>query len=390
MALVASCAVGGSDEPATQDKAAADAVINVLPYGKAKNVAPDTTVLVAAQGGALSAVTVRAGGGAAGRGTVMKGVLSADRTKWRSSRSMSPGTTYTVSATATNPDGKQTKVETAFTTVQSTAAVGIKDITPQKGELVGVGMPIMITFDKEITNRVDVERNLRVVTSKAIEGAWHWVDGKTVHFRPRDYWPSHTKVKLIGQLNGVEVDTGRYATQDFTHEFKVGRSQMSVVNTDTHMMKVRRDGEVIKNFPISAGRGGTWKYYTTNGKHVAMSMEPVVIMDSSTVGCGPGCPGYYRQTVYSNVRISNSGEYVHGAPWSVGSQGNSNVSHGCVNVGPENARWFMKNTLRGDPIDVVGSPRQLEPFNGWGQWQMSWHRWVKGSAVSLAFDTEKL
>ncbi|GII90188.1 hypothetical protein Ssi02_04190 [Sinosporangium siamense] len=389
MALIASCAVGGAGEESGDGKAptTAEAAISVVPSGRVGPVTPDTTVLISTYGGTLTAVTVRAAGG---RGEAVKGVLSADRTQWRSSRSMAPGTTYTVSATAANPSGKATKVDSTFSTVKSTAPFAIKDITPTKGETVGVGMPIMITFDREVNNRVDVERNLRVVTSKRVEGAWHWVDGTTVHFRPREYWPSNTKVKLIGQLRGVEVDNGRYATQDFTHEFAVGRTQVSTVNTDTHMMKVRRNGRVIRNFGISAGRGGVTKYYTTNGKHIAMSMEPVVIMDSSTVGCGPGCPGYYRQTVYSNVRISNSGEYVHGAPWSVGSQGSANVSHGCVNVAPENARWFMRNTLRGDPINVTGSPRELEPFNGWGQWQMPWHRWVKGSAVSLGFDTEKL
>ena len=91
--------------------------------------------------------------------------------------------------------------------------------------------------------------------------------------------------------------------------------------------------------PMSAGQGGDWKYYTTSGIHLAMSREPVTVMTSP--GIGPGSAGYYQLTVYNTVRISNSGEYVHSAPWSVGSQGYANVSHGCVNVSPENAAWFI-------------------------------------------------
>lgn len=98
-------------------------------------------------------------------------------------------------------------------------------------------------------------------------------------------------------------------------------------------------------------------------------------------GIGPGSAGYYRMTVYNTVRISNSGEYVHSAPWSVGSQGYSNVSHGCVNVSPSNASWFINNTLIGDPIIITGTPRTLEPTNGWGHWQESWKQWLRWSAL---------
>jgi lipoprotein-anchoring transpeptidase ErfK/SrfK len=137
--------------------------------------------------------------------------------------------------------------------------------------------------------------------------------------------------------------------------------------------------------PMSAGQGGAWKYYTTSGVHLAMSREPVTVMTSP--GIGPGSAGYYQMTVYNTVRISNSGEYIHSAPWSVGSQGYSNVSHGCVNVSPDNAKWFIDNTLIGDPIIITGSPRKLEPTNGWGHWQEDWKEWLKWSSVKH-FKTE--
>jgi lipoprotein-anchoring transpeptidase ErfK/SrfK len=52
------------------------------------------------------------------------------------------------------------------------------------------------------------------------------------------------------------------------------------------------------------------------------------------------------------VRVTWGGVYVHSAPWSVGSQGNSNVSHGCINLGPDNAAWYYDTVHIGDPIIV--------------------------------------
>jgi L,D-transpeptidase catalytic domain len=57
------------------------------------------------------------------------------------------------------------------------------------------------------------------------------------------------------------------------------------------------------------------------------------------------------------TQISYSGIYVHSAPWSVGSQGYTNTSHGCLNVSPSNAVWFYDNTKRGDIVEVLNTLR---------------------------------
>lgn len=375
MAMLAGCAASDAAGQASP-VAAADAVISVLPANKAGNIPTDTTVLVAAQGGTLKEVTVRGTEGA------MHGELSADATRWRSKRTARPGSSYTVTAVAVNPQGRQTRTTSTFTTVKAVKAFGIEQILPHKddtGLTVGIGMPIMITFDREITDRVSVERNLIVRTSRPVEGAWHWFDSRHVDFRPKKYWPAHTDVRLEARLAGVRGGQGLYGKRDYALNFKIGRSQITSGSTANHHLKVRRDGKLIRTMPMSAGQGGAWKYYTTSGVHLAMSREPVTVMTSP--GIGPGQSGYYSMTVYNTVRISNSGEYVHSAPWSVGSQGYSNVSHGCVNISPSNASWFIRNTLIGDPIIITGSPRKLEPMNGWGHWQEDWKQWLQWSSV---------
>ncbi|MFC4591122.1 L,D-transpeptidase [Sphaerisporangium corydalis] len=361
--------------------------MNVSPANGATQVAPELPVMVGAVNGALRSVTVRA----RSKDTPVAGVLSADRTQWRSKRAMAPGETYQVDVVAVDPSGRTASATSEFSTVKAAQLFAIDKILPNKedtGLTVGVGMPIMLTFDHPVTDRVSVERNLMVESSKPVEGAWHWFDDKSVSFRPKKWWPAHTKVKLVAQLAGVRGGPGMYGGKDYVRDFEIGRSQISHADTVSHQMTVKRDGETVRTVPLSAGQGGDWRHYTTNGIHLAMSREDVTTMTSPDAG--PGSAGYYSLTVYDTVRISDSGEYIHGAPWSVGSQGNSNVSHGCVNVSPENARWFKEVTLIGDPIIVSGTPRHLDPTNGWGHWQESWPEWLRWSGLRSGFTTEAL
>jgi lipoprotein-anchoring transpeptidase ErfK/SrfK len=378
LVLLTSCSDSAPDGLAAKRVALAEKLPPVLitPRDKAGNVPTDQPVVVGVRSGTLKSVQVT--GGPDG----LKGELSADGTRWRSTHTARPGVAYTVTSVVAGTDGKQEQVTSSFSTVKAVKTFDIAQVTPNKddtGLTVGVGMPIMITFSQPITDRVSVERNLLVRSSKPVEGAWHWFDDKHVDFRPEEYWPAHSKVRLEAPLAGVRGGQGLYGKRDFAFNFKIGRSQITKGSTNQHVLTVRRDGKTIRSMPMSAGQGGSWKYYTTSGIHLAMSREPVTVMTSP--GIGPGSAGYYQLTVYNTVRISNSGEYVHSAPWSVGSQGNSNVSHGCVNVSPSDAAWFIKNTLIGDPIIITGSPRKLEPTNGWGHWQENWKEWLKWSSI---------
>ncbi|GLW10550.1 hypothetical protein Misp01_56780 [Microtetraspora sp. NBRC 13810] len=387
LALLAACSGEDGARPAGKsgEPSSPDAAVTITPADRSGNVAPDQPVLVAVQNGTLSEVTVTGPGGA------LPGVLSVDGTQWRSRGTATPGATYTVKAVAANREGRSGETTSSFTVVRATKNFAVKNILPHKNDTgleVGVGMPIMISFDRDITDRVGVERNLLVQTSKPVYGAWHWFDDRTVHFRPKKFWPANTKVRLIANLAGARGGEGMYGTKNHTLDFKIGRSQITSGSINNHHMVVKRDGRTVRNIPFSAGQGGVMKYHTTSGIHLAMSREPVTVMTSP--GIGPGQAGYYQLTVYNTIRISNSGEYVHSAPWSVGSQGNSNVSHGCVNISPDNAKWYIDNTLIGDPIILTGSPRPLEPLNGWGHWQESWKQWLQWSSLGFGFTTDPL
>jgi lipoprotein-anchoring transpeptidase ErfK/SrfK len=356
---------------------ATDAQVTITPANGAKRSRPDRPIVVSAANGKLRNVTV------SNKGRAIKGRLSADGKRWQSLWNLAPSTRYQVTAIANSAAGKTTTTRSAFTTLKPKETISAWWMAPETGEKVGVGMPIILQFDQPVSNKAQVERSLEVRMSKPVEGAWHWADDRQVIFRTREYWQADTEVSVTAHLSGARAGKGVYGTRDLKTKFTVGDSVISTVSAKKHKMTVKKNGETIRKVPISAGNASKRAYTTTNGIHLTMSMEHHVVMDSATVGVPKGHPDYYKLDVYQAVRISNSGEYVHSAPWSVGSQGRANVSHGCVNASPSNAEWFKDMTNRGDVLIVTGTDRELEWNNGWGFWQMSWSKWKKGSAAKM-------
>ncbi|GAA3215952.1 L,D-transpeptidase [Actinocorallia longicatena] len=348
-----------------------DAAVLISPKNASGSVKPDTPITVKASKGRLQNVTVVSKNG------VVEGVLAADGASWQSRWPLDPATSYSVTATAFGTDGQTETAAASFKTIKPKKTTPTTVLFPKPGETVGVGMPIKLHFDKAVTNRAGVERALEVRSTKPVEGAWHWFDSQNVVFRTKDYWPSHTKVRVVGHTTGVRFSKNVYGDKNVDLNFRIGDRIVTKGSARTHHITVKREGQKARRFPVSMGMGGSRKYTTTSGNHLSMEKEYMTIMTSP--GIGPGSPGYYSQNVYWTVRISDSGEYLHSAPWSTGSQGNSNVSHGCVNMSPSAARWFNKISHRGDPINITGTSRQLETENGWGYWQLDWKQWVKGS-----------
>ncbi|GIH64374.1 L,D-transpeptidase [Microbispora siamensis] len=362
-ALVAGCAVRVPPVPR----------ITMTPASGAASVAPEAGLVVRAEGGRLTSVLAFAG-----RDPV-PGAFDPARTVWRSSWTLRPGTQYVVNAVATGAQGVTAQVAGRFRTLTPRREVAVASVVPYDGETVGVGMPIIVTFTRPVEDRAAVERALEV--RGPAEGAWHWASSTQVVYRPRKWWPAGVDVRFTAHLAGVRAAPGTYGAADRSVAFTVGRAMISTVDTRAHQMVVRQDGRVAQRMPISAGMATTREYTTTSGIHLTMDKGNPVRMVSP--GRRKGDPGYYDKLIDYAVRISNSGEYVHALD-NLWAQGRANVSHGCVNVHPDQARWFYEHALRGDPVVVTGTTRALEWNNGWGYWQLSWPRWLAGSALPHA------
>jgi lipoprotein-anchoring transpeptidase ErfK/SrfK len=364
---------GASGERAAGNQQAAPVRLTMSPRHRATRVALDTQARVVASSGRLRAVRLTGTGG-----RQLTGKLADDGRTWTSSGALAPATRYRLVADAVDDAGTATRRVTTFTTLRPRAELRAA-IMPLDGETVGVGLPIGVWFNEPVPDRAAVERRLQVTSSKPVTGAWHWFADNEVHYRPRTYWPSGSRVTLRARLAGTDAGRGLWGVADRTIRFQIGERRVSVVDVRTHRMKVTSGGRTLRVLPVSTGRE---RYPTTNGVHFVLEKNQVKVMDSSTVGIPRNGPGGYYQRVAWSVRISNSGEFIHAAPWSTGSQGSANVSHGCVNLSTANAAWFFRLTRRGDVVEVRGSPKRPGSSFGVADWNMSWTRWLAGSALA--------
>ncbi|MEO3789136.1 Ig-like domain-containing protein [Nonomuraea sp. B10E15] len=366
--LSAGCTAGGDQAPDGEREPAAK--LSITPADGAGKVPPDTGVSVKATGGKVGAVSV-----ADARGREVRGSVGADGT-WRPRWSLRPSTTYTVSARATGTDGRPVTGRATFTTLEPERVLK-SGISPLDGETVGVGMPVQLLLSRPVTgkeHRAAVERSLEVRMSQPVEGAWSWVSDREVQFRPRAYWPVGEQVTVVAHLAGVRAGDGLWGAKDRRLTFTVGPEHITKVSAGAHKAVVRKNGDVVRTMPVSLGKPGDDSY---SGVMIAQEKAPEIVMDSATVGK----PGEYRIRTKWNVRMTYSGTFFHAAPWSTGAQGSRNVSHGCVNASPENARWFYEFTQRGDIIEVTGTSRKLRFGNGPTPWAKSWEDWLAGSAL---------
>jgi lipoprotein-anchoring transpeptidase ErfK/SrfK len=226
---------------------------------------------------------------------------------------------------------------------------------PVSGSTVGVGEPIIINFARPIADQHMAEQAIHVSSVPPVSGKFYWLTSSQVRWRPLSFWPAHT---------AVHVDAA--GTQE---NFVTGDSLIATADDATHQLVVTRNGTVEQTFPMSMGMaaGG---HQTPNGTYYVLDKKAKVVMDSSTYGVPVNSTYGYKVDVQDAVQFDNSGDFVHSAPWSVADQGKRDVSHGCINISPTNAKWFFTNFGAGDPIVVKNSVGTYSKNDGSNDWQL--------------------
>jgi lipoprotein-anchoring transpeptidase ErfK/SrfK len=356
--------------------------IKISPAAGTSGVALDVPVTVTAGAGALRSVQISNGAGA-----VLTGSLSTAGTTWKYSGALQPSSTYHVVATVAGAGGVTAKRTSTFTTLTPAAQV-TATVYPTTDMSVGVGQPVVVMFDHYIDTAASQQAVLSHFTismSKPVPGGWHWFSQDELHFRPEAYWPANEKITVTANLNGWDAGGGRWGAGQITDSFTTGAARISYANLQTEEMTVTLNGATIATYPISGGRP---EYPTMDGDHIVLDRQSVVHMVSSTVGIPVKSANGYDEYVYDDVHISDSGEYVHAAPWSVGAQGVTNVSHGCVNLSTANALNFFDFSRVGDVVVVTGSPRPAAyGDHGVMDWGTAWSQWTAAKVVSTAAPT---
>jgi len=223
----------------------------------------------------------------------------------------------------------------AISSAGITAPTDVANIQPAPGQKVGVAMPVTVTFAQSIANRAAAEHTITFTSPATPAGSFTWLNDRVVQWNPKGYWPAHSNI--IVTAGGAKTT------------FETGAATMGVADIDAHTFTVSMDGQVVRQMPASMGKP---KHPTPIGSFAALQKQASVIMDSRTIGIPLSDPEGYRLTVADAVRVTWGGVYVHSAPWSVASQGNANVSHGCINLSPDNAAWYYDTVNIGDPIIV--------------------------------------
>ena len=338
---------------------------------QAVGIQPGAPITVQASEGALTNVRIDKADG-----TPLRGSLSEDATRWTSAEPLGYARNYTVQADAKGIGGTSTK-RVSFTT-RAPANLTQAYLTPSNGETVGVGQPVAVKFDEPIADRKAAQRAITITTTPQVEGAFYWISDTEVRWRPKDYWKPGTKVSVAVNTYGIDLGDGVFGQETLKSNFTVGRSMVVTADDRTKQVVFNRDGKDIRTMPTSMGKPGT---ETDNGVYLVADKHDNMIMDSSTYGVHVGSADGYRTPVDYATRMSYSGIFFHSAPWSVWAQGNTNTSHGCLNLSPDNALWVMQNTLRGDPVIVKNTAGgTLSGTDGLGDWNVPWAVWSKGNA----------
>jgi len=302
---------------------------------------------------------------------------------WVAESRLEPGTDYVLTASGKAADGRTETLERSFRTQALTLnEQTYPSVSPLTNDTVGVAMPVIVRFDLPIQNRELFEKNMIVESSQPAEGRWAWFGDREAHYRTKDYWPANTDVTVKVMVNSLPAGNGIYGQQDQVVKFHVGAKVIGYVDVSRYTLTVKENDRVIKTIPVSTG---DTKHRTRKGTKVIMEKLRKVDMDAATTGVDSEDDDYYDlEDVEFAMRLTNSGEFLHAAPWSVGSQGRANVSHGCTGMSTDNARWLYQRMKKGDPVEYTGSPRPIEPGNGWTDWNVAWEDWVKKSALKVA------
>lgn len=309
-------------------------------------------------------------------GKPVAGAIATDGSSWTTTEPLGYNRKYKIEARAYGLGGASTTVST-FTT-SAPGNVTKPYVMPGEESVVGIGQPVAVQFDENIPDRKAAEDAITITTTPSVEGAFYWVNNREVRWRPQEYWAPGTKVDVVVNVYGKDLGKGIFGQEDATSSFTIGDSVIAIADDNTKQVTFQVNGETVMTMPTSMGKDST---PTDNGVYIIGDRFADMVMDSSTYGVPVTAAEGYKTPVQWATRMSYSGIFFHSAPWSVGQQGYSNTSHGCLNLSPANAKWVYDNTKRGDIVIVKNTVGDtLSGTDGLGDWNIPWETWKAGNA----------
>src|SRR3984885_1191366 len=337
----------------------------------AVGVTVDSPVTVSVADGVLGSVTM-----VNENGRTINGQLSADGLRWSTTEQLGYNRRYTLNVKALGLGGATNRQMTFQTS--SPAHLTMPYVNPGDGGVGGIGEPVAIRFDENITNRAAAQKAINITTNPPVEGAFYWLNNREVRWRPEHFYKPGTSIDVAVNTYGVDMGDGMFGEDNVKTHFTIGDEVISTADDTTKMVTVRVNGDVVKTMPTSMGKDST---PTANGFYIIGGRFKHIIMDSSTYGVPVNSPNGYRTEVDWAPQMSYSGVFAPPARWPVGAQGHTNTSHGCLNVSPSNAEWFYDHSKSGDIVEAINTVGSTLPgTEGLGDWNIPWPQWKEGNA----------
>lgn len=372
--------------PVSSEPPADPAVITAMHGGHVNPIKP---VTVSIENGTLHSVTMLNP-----EGKQVRGAMDPEATSWHNTEVLGYSKTYRIVAKGESADGTAISKRSRITTLTPSNMTmpyfdDIYGHSVEDGATYGVGMIVRVHFD-EIVNERKAEKTLQVTTNPSVEGGWYWQDAQDVYWRPRHYYQPGSTVTMSAKVYGHDLGQSLFGQADQSISFKIGEKRLAIANAKTHHVKVFFSGNLVRNMPTSMGQGGSTpgengqKIYlwTMPGVYTVINHENPAIMSSDSYGLPANSPyGYAPEKVPWATKISVDGIYLHELDATVWAQGHQNLSHGCLNLNKDNAKWYYKHSRIGDLVKVVHSGGPEITFNQGGEWSVPWSEWLKGSAL---------
>jgi lipoprotein-anchoring transpeptidase ErfK/SrfK len=288
----------------------------------------------------------------------------------------SPTSSTPTSSASPTPTVSPTQSPTPSPT--PTTKIRIISVTPYPGVERGIAQPIVVKFSRSIPrdHRAVVEQALSVQETKATGyGAWRWWAADEVHFRPATFWPAHSVLTLdTTAYTGLDLGYGYVGQGEAPIHWPIGRAFVTYVDAKSDYAHVYKDGKLVRTMAVSLGKPG-WE--SRSGIKVVQERYRIKVMTGASIMAETN----YNLKVPYAVRITASGEFIHGAPWALGRLGRWNGSHGCTNLNVPNAEWFYYNSMPGDPVVTSNTGKPMKIWNTFGDWVPSFSQWLQDSAA---------
>ncbi|WP_461170364.1 L,D-transpeptidase [Arthrobacter sp. Z1-15] len=368
----------GSGSSASSSKSAAadkpsvpKPVAVVTPDADAVEVNPASLPVITVQEGTVKSAELMPDAG----GEPVPGEISADKTVWTAAAPLAFNTPYKLTYTLADANGETSTETRRFTTV-TPANEANAVMYPASATTVGIGQPIELRFSEPVLNKAEVEASIKITSSSGQVGAFYWISDTQVRYRAEEFWAPQSTITVDMQLFGVDFGNGMIGNFNETATFTTHNTRLAVVDNADKMMRVYIDGVLTRTFPVTLG---TEDWPSTIGYHVIMDQHQTIPFKAESLGLKPGDEHYYEPVTAKNAsRISNGGAFIHEAlPSAQPVLGVANVSHGCIGMSPEGAKYIYDNFDAGDVVQVLNTGYgPMYVWDGFGDWNVPWAEWV--------------